>query len=404
MRKLFGVFVLVALLIVPVMPILAQDAPQNVRFRLVNLSPDSPPLRPYLDGAPSGIQDVGYPSITGWVEYPGSQVSISLIPVGRPQDEILVGPVALTTAPGEFVTLVVAGSVANGTVRGYVINADVTPIPAGMARVTVFNGVEDGAPAALVGADGVPLVQGVAFPGGTTGAGQPVDQAPPADAGEPQAEPGAAEQGQPAGDAPAQAGQSVTPLSCTVLPPSNFVSGAGSSADGAASQDAAPAQPPAEGDPNMQATQDVGMDAAAQPQGPAGVAEQGQVVENCAYSLDIPANTSGLQFAATGAAPAADALATTQLAADTYYFVAAAGSADGAVQTLVYATDAATVAGLMDQPPASEGEAPADAGAEEAAPVQPADQPEQQPGQEAGADAGQPADPNATTPLATPAG
>src|SRR5690349_5455220 len=73
-----------ALLLILMLPALAQAAQDNAvtRFRIVNLSPDAPPLSTYLNSAPSGLQELIYPAMTGWIEAPASEVTLSFAAAG----------------------------------------------------------------------------------------------------------------------------------------------------------------------------------------------------------------------------------------------------------------------------------------------------------------------------------
>src|SRR5688500_7770423 len=158
---------LAALLLILMLPALAQAAQANAvtRFRIINLSPDSPALTTYLNGASSGLQELVYPAMTGWIEAPASEVTLSFAASGASEADALVGPVTITSADGAWTTVIVTGSSANGTLAVYRMDERLAPIPEGCASVTIFHGLE-GAPAVDVLLDtGAVLGPSIVFPG-----------------------------------------------------------------------------------------------------------------------------------------------------------------------------------------------------------------------------------------------
>jgi hypothetical protein len=140
------------------------------RIRLVHLAPDAPALVTYVNGAPSGIQTISYPTMTGWVEIPTSAFTLSLIPEGAPAAQAAVGPVTITGPNFGYTTIVVVGSFQDGTLNVYAIEGDITRISEDCARVTMFHAIEGG-PAVDIVVNGV-SVANIGFPGGEAGSGQ----------------------------------------------------------------------------------------------------------------------------------------------------------------------------------------------------------------------------------------
>lgn len=134
-------------------------------IRLAHFAPDAPDLLAYVDGAPSGIQALSYPAVTGWVEIPAETFTIMLIPVGGAQSQAVLGPITLTRSSDQWTTIAVVGSAANNTLAAYSFTQDFSPIPENCARVTVLHAIE-GAPAVDVRADDTLLASGLGFPGG----------------------------------------------------------------------------------------------------------------------------------------------------------------------------------------------------------------------------------------------
>jgi hypothetical protein len=180
MRKGTLLFLLLALLAAVIAPISAQEGQATeeptaevsanqdsevevTTIRLAHFAPDAPVLVAYVNGQPSGIQDLAYPSLSGWVEIPTGS-TLSLIPQGASQSSAVLGPLNITAADN-WTTIVFVGSAAGGTLAAYAIQENLGAIPEGCAMVTVFHAIE-GAPAVdLLTDDGTALARGIGFPG-----------------------------------------------------------------------------------------------------------------------------------------------------------------------------------------------------------------------------------------------
>src|SRR4051794_16836388 len=64
-----------------------QTGQQTVRVRLANFVADSPTFVVYVNDAPSGIQNLTFPSMSGWVELPNNSVTLSFIPQGAARSQ-----------------------------------------------------------------------------------------------------------------------------------------------------------------------------------------------------------------------------------------------------------------------------------------------------------------------------
>jgi hypothetical protein len=294
------ILLLAALLLMLMLPVLAQAAQDNVvtRFRIVNLSPDSPPLTTYLNGASSGLQELIYPAMTGWIEAPASEVTLSFAAAGASEADALVGPVTITSADGAWTSVVVTGSSANGTLAVYRMDEHLAPIPGGCAWVTIFHGLE-GAPAVDVLLDsGAVLGPSIAFPGTVAIEGEEATAVP--DMGAIQTVPC---------DNSMTTGQGALPVQCFLLAMAN-----------------------------AEATETPAANA---------------LPSNCALSVLLPAGTLNFQFAETAGGMTMLTLPDTELTANNYHFLAVTGTL-AAPQFFTFAMDAASLVGMLENAAATQ--------------------------------------------------
>lgn len=141
---------------------------QTAHIRVAHLAPDAPPVQIFVNGEVSDIQQLTFPDITGWVELPVGTYNIAVGPVDGTFEDAVIGPLDLSFAPNAWITIAAIGSVENGTLTAQLIPEDISAIPAGSARVTVFHAIEDG-PAVDVVVDGDTIpIQGLGFTGDFT--------------------------------------------------------------------------------------------------------------------------------------------------------------------------------------------------------------------------------------------
>jgi uncharacterized surface protein with fasciclin (FAS1) repeats len=139
---------------------------QTAHVRVAHLSPDTPPVNIYIDGEPSDIQTIAYPTITGWVEVPVGTYSIAAVPIEEDLDAAVIGAIDLSFAPNAWNTIAAVGSFENGTLSAQLIAEDyATELPAGQSRITLYHAVEGAPDVDVKFADGTVLVQGLSYTG-----------------------------------------------------------------------------------------------------------------------------------------------------------------------------------------------------------------------------------------------
>jgi hypothetical protein len=104
-------------------------------------------------------------SITDFLGAPAGTFEVTITAAGDVQP--VFGPLSVSLVEGDFITVVVAGTVANNTVNVYTLSEDFTGYTEGGAVVTVVNAVENGVPVDIQTADGTAIFTGVAPLGGS---------------------------------------------------------------------------------------------------------------------------------------------------------------------------------------------------------------------------------------------
>lgn len=149
-----------ALTAAPIAPLSAQDEPAYLR--LAHFAPDAPSVDVYLDGEPTDLVGIAYPTASAWLPVSKNRHDITLIPTGADPATSAIEPVQLLLDVGTWTTAAVVGSVANDTLTVDVFTQDMSPINPGGSRLTFYHAVE---PAASINIlrDGVTLVPGLGF-------------------------------------------------------------------------------------------------------------------------------------------------------------------------------------------------------------------------------------------------
>ncbi len=285
------------------------QATMVTRVRFAHLSPDAPVLVVYADGRPTNVQLLQYPAISGWVEFAGAP-ELTLIPRGAAQSQALIGPFILQNS--SWTTIAIVGSVAADTVEAVVFTQDISPIPDGCARVTVFHAIEGAGAVDVVDDQGNTLVSGLGFAGGSSTSGAATSSLNDCDE---------------AADSTTRVSVNNVALQCTALA---FSARAGETAVEATAE----------------ATSDADVTAASEPVRASTFT--GRTTGSCGYSFNIPAGTLNLQVVPRGgtASPLLD-LTGTQFSADTYYFLAVIGTPHNP-QLFSFSFPESDVSGLFD--------------------------------------------------------
>ncbi len=165
MLRLGTLFVLLALTLVAVVPLAAQDStatpeaataeataqpkPPTGHIRIAHLSVDTPPFDIYINGDLSAIQTVSYPNITGWVELPAGTYQIAFVPIGQVIDQAVLGPTTYTLTENSWMTIAAVGSYEAKTLSAPVSAENYTGLPTNTARLTFFNALPGSVPVEL---------------------------------------------------------------------------------------------------------------------------------------------------------------------------------------------------------------------------------------------------------------
>lgn len=136
---------------------------EPAHVRVAHFSPDAPAVDVWLNNSLSAVQNLGYGSVTEWIEVtPNPALRVAVAPTGT--SDFVIGPADVTFAPGSWTTIAAVGSAADGTIAPAIIAEDYSALGEGEARITVFHGIE-GAPAVNIFANGSLLVGELGFPG-----------------------------------------------------------------------------------------------------------------------------------------------------------------------------------------------------------------------------------------------
>ena len=132
----------------------------NPRLRFAEFSLDAQAVDFYINGQLSSAAGVQFPTLTAWTNVTPGTYEIGVAPVGGDP----VATVSVTLAQGDWVTVAVTGTLSQNTLRATALREDYTPLADGMARLSMFNGVE-GSPSYNVTVDDNTMVVRLGYPG-----------------------------------------------------------------------------------------------------------------------------------------------------------------------------------------------------------------------------------------------
>jgi len=158
--------VLLAAMSLMLLPVQAQEAPLTTKVRFAHLSPDTPSVEIYVNGALAGIEALQFQDVTGWIELLPGTYNVAVAPAGTSIDSAAIGPANFNLPPGAWITVAAIGSLADGTLRAATYNESYGFIEGGEAQVTVFHGIEDAPAVDVILPDGTALVSGLTFGNG----------------------------------------------------------------------------------------------------------------------------------------------------------------------------------------------------------------------------------------------
>lgn len=158
MRKRLLLLSLTVLVLLAVMPAMAQDEGGIVFVRVAHLSPDTPAVDIFVNGTPSDIKDLEFKSVTGWIQLPAGNYTFSAVPQGGIRSGVFDLPA------GAWITVAAIGSLENNTLKLVAITEDYSLIAEGRTRVTVFHAIEDAPPVDVLSGEFV-VAPRLAYPG-----------------------------------------------------------------------------------------------------------------------------------------------------------------------------------------------------------------------------------------------
>lgn len=133
------------------------------RISVAHLSPDTPAVEIYVNGATGTFEVLEFGATTGWVEVPAGTYSIAVAPAGTSVESAAIGPANLTFGADSWTTIAAIGSLNAGTLRPAIINSAYSPLDAGETQVTVFHAIEDAPAVDVILPDNTAVVSNLAF-------------------------------------------------------------------------------------------------------------------------------------------------------------------------------------------------------------------------------------------------
>ena len=130
------------------------------QIRVAHFSPDAGAVDIYINGELSALRGVTFGTVSDWLDVPARVYSIAVAPAGQ----YPIGVASYQLQPGSRVTIAAIGTVTRGTLDVQFIEEDYSPIPTGLARVTIFHAIER-AGVVDVRFNGATVVAGLGYPG-----------------------------------------------------------------------------------------------------------------------------------------------------------------------------------------------------------------------------------------------
>lgn len=124
-------------------------------IRIAYLAPNAASAAVYLNGEPTTIQALAYPSVTGWVEVP-AEFNLAIVPGGATVEQASIGPANFSLSNGQWITIAVVGSA--DAVQAYAIEERVGRLAPGCTRLTVFNAISGSAGFDILDSGGAAIV------------------------------------------------------------------------------------------------------------------------------------------------------------------------------------------------------------------------------------------------------
>jgi hypothetical protein len=135
--------------------------------RVINLSPDAPPLDLWINGeSRSTMKEWVFKDASGWILQPAGPTEFEARFTGRSR-ALFGGPVTFELGEGERMNIVITGSSFFGQLMANVLPEDDSELPSNTARVTFFHAVEGGPVVDILSGEEL-LIGRLGYPGSLT--------------------------------------------------------------------------------------------------------------------------------------------------------------------------------------------------------------------------------------------
>jgi hypothetical protein len=138
---------------------------ETAHWRVAHLSSGTPEIDVYVNGVLSRLTGLSFPTVTEFVNVEPGTVSISISPAATSFENTVLGPLELTLAEGDWITVTMIGTLSNSTLELHVVVEDFSPLPPQEVRVSVFNAVSGISPINVQLGDGTLMLRLLGYPG-----------------------------------------------------------------------------------------------------------------------------------------------------------------------------------------------------------------------------------------------
>lgn len=163
MRKITFYLSILALLVLAIVPVTAQNDLASIR--LAHFSPDAAAVDVYVNGDVA-VENLQFTEVTPFLELAAGSYDLAIAPAGTSIDDAVITSSGLTLEANTTITVATVGSLENGTLAVTVIEEDYSPIDGNNARITIVHAVENESALDIYGSS-ILLVQSLRYPEGS---------------------------------------------------------------------------------------------------------------------------------------------------------------------------------------------------------------------------------------------
>ncbi|MDX2076048.1 MAG: DUF4397 domain-containing protein [bacterium] len=143
MKKLSFAFFLIGLLVLSIVPTMAQETAQ---LRVAHFLLGGGDVDVYINGELSAATRVGYGDVSEWYTIAPGTYSVAIAPARTSVDDAVLGPIDFTFDDGSWTTLAATGLAERGVLDLFALPEDYSPLTFNETRLSVFHAVSDGNP------------------------------------------------------------------------------------------------------------------------------------------------------------------------------------------------------------------------------------------------------------------